>query len=90
MLEGTPYLNGYYRLLGSKIGRRVYLGMNNLTEFDLIEVGDDATVDTEATLQPHLFEDRILKMSHVRIGPRCSVALRPSSCMTRRWKQIPR
>jgi non-ribosomal peptide synthetase-like protein len=73
MLEGTPFLNCYYRLLGAKIGRRVYLGMNNLTEFDLIEVGDNATIDEEATLQPHLFEDRVLKMSHVRIGPGCSV-----------------
>jgi non-ribosomal peptide synthetase-like protein len=72
-LLGTPYLCGYFRLLGAKIGRRVYMDTAEITEFDLIEIGDDAALNQTCTLQTHLFEDRVMKMSYVRIGRRCSV-----------------
>jgi non-ribosomal peptide synthetase-like protein len=38
-----------------------------------VAIGDDAAVNTSATIQTHLFEDRVMKMSRVTIGPRCSV-----------------
>jgi non-ribosomal peptide synthetase-like protein len=44
-----------------------------MTEYDLIEIGDDAALNKDCTVQTHLFEDRVMKMSHVRIGARCSV-----------------
>jgi non-ribosomal peptide synthetase-like protein len=72
-LVGTPFLAWYLRLLGAKIGRRVFLNSSELTEFDLVEIGDDAALNEECTVQTHLFEDRVMKMSTVRIGPRCSV-----------------
>ncbi len=40
-----------------------------LTEFDLVRVGDDAAVGGQASLQTHLFEDRVMKMSTVTVGP---------------------
>ncbi|HEY4330008.1 MAG TPA: Pls/PosA family non-ribosomal peptide synthetase, partial [Phycisphaerae bacterium] len=73
MLLGTPLLCWFYRLLGMKIGRRVYLDTAEFTEFDLITLGDDAILNGEATIQTHLFEDRVMKMSRVHIGARCSV-----------------
>lgn len=72
-LLGTPYLCWYFRLLGAKIGRRVYLDTAEMTEFDLVEVGDEAALNETCTLQTHLFEDRVMKMSYLRIGKRCSV-----------------
>jgi hypothetical protein len=44
-----------------------------MTEFDLIEIGDDAALNETCTLQTHLFEDRVMKMSYLRVGKRCSV-----------------
>ena len=73
MLIGTPLLCWFYRLLGMKVGQRVYLDSPEFTEFDLITLGDDAVLNIEATIQTHLFEDRVMKMSRVHIGPRCSV-----------------
>ncbi|HVX11672.1 MAG TPA: Pls/PosA family non-ribosomal peptide synthetase [Pirellulales bacterium] len=67
-LTGTPFVGWYFRLLGAKIGQRVYLDTTDMTEFDLVEVGDDATINRDVTLQTHLFEDRVMKMSRVRIG----------------------
>ena len=73
MLRGTPFLAMYLRLLGARIGKRVFLNTAELTEFDLVEIGDDAAINEDVTLQTHLFEDRVMKMSTVKIGPRCSV-----------------
>jgi non-ribosomal peptide synthetase-like protein len=72
-LTGTPFVCWFFRLLGAKIGQRVYLDTTDLTEFDLLEIGDEATINRDVTLQTHLFEDRVMKMSHVRIGRRASV-----------------
>jgi non-ribosomal peptide synthetase-like protein len=43
------------------------------TEFDLIEIGDEAALNEDANVQTHLFEDRVMKMGRVRIGRRCAV-----------------
>jgi len=72
-LRGTPFLPWYLRLLGARCGRAVYMDTTGLIEFDLVEVGDRAAINEDAVLQSHLFEDRMLKASHVRIGPDCSV-----------------
>ncbi len=73
MLAGTPFLAWYLRLLGAKIGRRVYLASDELTEFDLVQIGDDACINHDATLQTHLFEDRVMKMGPVEVGAGCNV-----------------
>ncbi len=73
MLAGTPLLAWYFRFLGMKIGRRPCLESAEFTEFDLVTLGDDVTINMEATIQTHLFEDRVMKMSDVRIGHRCTV-----------------
>jgi non-ribosomal peptide synthetase-like protein len=72
-LTGTPLLGPMLRLFGAKIGRRALIDTTYLTEFDLVHVGDDVSVGTNASLQTHLFEDRVMKMSHVTIRNRASV-----------------
>lgn len=72
-LQGTPFLAAYLRLLGARIGKRVFLNTAEFTEFDLVEIGDDAVLNSDCTIQTHLFEDRVLKMSSVRVGDKCSV-----------------
>ena len=73
LLRGTPFAAWFFRALGAKIGRRVYLGTTQLTEYDLITVGDDVSLDADCTLQTHLFEDRVMKMSTIAIEDHCSV-----------------
>ena len=43
------------------------------SEFDLAEIGDYAAVNYGATIQTHLFEDRILKADRLKIGEGASV-----------------
>ena len=72
-LSGTPFVCWYFRLLGARIGRRVYMETTDVTEFDLVHIGDEAELNADCTLQTHLFEDRVMKMSTVEIGRRCTV-----------------
>jgi non-ribosomal peptide synthetase-like protein len=72
-LQGTPLLPWYFRLLGARIGRRVYMHTTGLLEWDLVEVGHRAALNNDCVLQTHLFEDRVLKGSRLYIGADCSV-----------------
>jgi non-ribosomal peptide synthetase-like protein len=73
MLAGTPFVCWFFRLMGAKIGKRVYMETTALTEFDLISIGDDAALNLDCTMQTHLFEDRVMKMSRIEVGAGCSV-----------------
>jgi non-ribosomal peptide synthetase-like protein len=73
LLTGTPFIKYPLRLLGCKIGKRACLFTTQITEFDLIKIGNDSALNDNCTLQTHLFEDRVMKMSFVDIGKNCSV-----------------
>jgi non-ribosomal peptide synthetase-like protein len=68
-LEGTLLLPVYLRRMGMRIGRRVVLGdgFAQVVDPDMLQIGDGATVG--AMFQAHTFEDRVLKIDHVRVGP---------------------
>ena len=72
-LRGTPWINIYLRLMGCRIGKRVFTDTTDITEYDLVSVGDDAALNENAGLQTHLFEDRVMKVSGVEIGARATV-----------------
>lgn len=72
-LRGTPWLPFYLRLMGARIGRRVFMDTTDLTEHDLVDIGDDAALNDAAGLQTHLFEDRVMKVGPVTIGARATV-----------------
>lgn len=76
MLTGTPLLGPLLRLFGAKVGRRTLVDTTYLTEFDLVRIGDDVAVGTAASLQTHLFEDRVMKMSSIWLQERASVGTR--------------
>jgi non-ribosomal peptide synthetase-like protein len=72
-LQGTPILPSYFRLLGAKVGKGVYLHTTGLIEFDLATIGDYCCINQDAVLQTHLFEDRVLKASNLTLGKWCDV-----------------
>ncbi|KZM74315.1 peptide synthetase [Nocardia terpenica] len=76
LVAGTPFLPMMLRWFGTDIGRRTWIGTTFITEFDLVVIGDDAAVGPEASLQTHLFEDRVMKMSTVTIRPGATVGTR--------------
>lgn len=77
-LRGTPWLPIAFQLLGSRIGRGVYLDTTDFDEFDCVHIGDYSELNALACPQTHLFEDRIMKIDHVRIGRQVSLGARSS------------
>ena len=73
MSVGTPMLNFWMRLMGAKIGRRVWCETWWLPEFDLVTIEDGATVNRGAVLQTHLFHDRIMRLEAVHVGAHATV-----------------
>jgi non-ribosomal peptide synthetase-like protein len=77
-LRGTPMLPWALRLLGTHMGKGVYLDTTDLTEFDCVTVGDEAELNAWCGPQTHLFEDRVMKIGLVEIGAGVTVG----SCST--------
>lgn len=73
LLFGTPFAAPLLRVLGCRVGRHCYIGTSLFSEFDLVEIGHHAALNAGAIIQTHLFEDRIMKSSYLRIGDECSV-----------------
>src|SRR2546426_135082 len=72
-LQGTPLLPLYFRLLGAKVGKGVYVHTTGLIEFDLVRIGDHCCINQDSVLQTHLFEDRVLKASNLTVGDWCDI-----------------
>ncbi len=72
-LMGTPFIAPCLRLMGCKVGRRAFIETTLFSEFDLVHIGSYAALNLGATVQTHLFEDRIFKADTLHIGKGCSV-----------------
>ena len=75
-LRGTLLLTVAMNLLGCRIGKGVYLNTTDITEFDCVHIGDYSELNALACPQTHLFEDRVMKIDHVRIGQRVTMGPR--------------
>jgi non-ribosomal peptide synthetase-like protein len=73
VLNGTPYKNVVWRLMGVRIGRRVFDDGAYITERTLTAVGDDCTLAASTKIQAHSQEDGTFKSDHVTIGARCTL-----------------
>jgi non-ribosomal peptide synthetase-like protein len=73
MIQGTPFLPAFFRLLGCRIGKNVFMETTEITEFDLVFIDDNASLNYGCTIQTHLFEDRVMKMSNLYIGKNTTV-----------------
>jgi non-ribosomal peptide synthetase-like protein len=73
MFFGTPFAAPILRLLGCKFGRHCYIGSALMSEFDLIDVGDYVSLNSAAVVQNHLFEDRVMKSSYLRVADGCTI-----------------
>jgi non-ribosomal peptide synthetase-like protein len=75
-LKGTPWLPLILRLLGVKTCKRVFMNTTDITEYDMVSIGDDAAMNEECGPQTHLFEDRVMKVGPVKIGARSTIGAR--------------
>ncbi len=72
-LTGTPFILPLLRLFGTRIGKCVFMDSVHISEFDLVTVEDTSDINLNATLQTHLFEDRVMKLDNLTVGKGCSL-----------------
>ncbi|MGC1181882.1 Pls/PosA family non-ribosomal peptide synthetase [Legionella sp.] len=72
---GTPFALLIPRCLGTKAGKRIFTNSAEFSEFDLITIGDDVSINAETIIQTHLYEDRIFKVSTVTINSGCNIGI---------------
>jgi non-ribosomal peptide synthetase-like protein len=75
-LDGTPLINAYYRMMGAKIGKNVFIGEHSLSSFDTLSVGDNTSIGVDTTIDGVTVEDGLLKITPVTIGGDCYVGNR--------------
>src|SRR5208337_121725 len=73
LFAGTPMRNGVSRLLGVRIGRKVFDDGCIVTERTLVEIGDEANLNEASIIQAHSLEEGVFKSDYVRIGPDCAI-----------------
>jgi non-ribosomal peptide synthetase-like protein len=73
MFKGTPFKNVISRLLGVKVGRKVFDDGAQFLEKTLITVGDHANLNHAVTIQGHSLEEGVFKSDHIAIGSGASL-----------------
>lgn len=72
-LQGTAFLNLWFRLLGAKIGKRVLVNAIDISDWDLVTIEDDAMLGAGVVILGHVGEMGRLKLEPVHIGKGCNV-----------------
>jgi non-ribosomal peptide synthetase-like protein len=64
-----------WRLLGVRIGRRVFDDGCGIPEKTLVTIGDDCTINAGSVIQCHSLEDGAFKSDYTRIGAGCTLGV---------------
>jgi non-ribosomal peptide synthetase-like protein len=75
MFNGTPFKNLVWRLLGVRIGRRVFDDGCGMTERTLVTIGHDCTLNAGSTIQCHSLEDGTFKSDRSTLGSGCTLGV---------------
>ncbi|MFF3333193.1 Pls/PosA family non-ribosomal peptide synthetase [Streptomyces sp. NPDC002888] len=75
VFNGTPFKNVIWRLLGVRLGSRVFDDGCYLTERMLTTIGDDCTLNAGSKIQCHSQEDGTFKSDRSTIGDGCTVGV---------------
>jgi non-ribosomal peptide synthetase-like protein len=75
VLSGTPFKNVVSRLLGLRLGRRVFDDGCYIPERTLATIGDDCTLNAGSAIQCHSQEDGVFKSDRTTIGAGCTIGI---------------
>lgn len=75
LFNGTPLKTLLWRMLGVRIGRRVFDDGCHLTERTLVTIGDDCTLNPGSEIQCHSQEDGTFKSDRTTLGSACTLGV---------------
>ncbi|CAL9643324.1 hypothetical protein SUDANB15_06382 [Streptomyces sp. enrichment culture] len=75
LFDGTPFKNVVLRLLGARIGKRVFDDGSSFPERTMVTIGDDCTLNAGTVVQCHSQEDGAFKSDRTAIGAGCTLGV---------------
>ncbi|GAA2774573.1 Pls/PosA family non-ribosomal peptide synthetase [Saccharopolyspora taberi] len=75
MFNGTAFKPLLWRLMGARVGKRVFDDGCYISERRLTAIGDDAILNVGSKIQCHSQEDGSFKSDHSELGSRCTVGI---------------
>ncbi|MHA6795964.1 Pls/PosA family non-ribosomal peptide synthetase [Pseudonocardia bannensis] len=76
LFNGTPFKPVLWRLLGVRMGRRVFDDGTGMPEKSLVTIGDDCNLNAGSVVQCHSMEDGTFKSDRIVIGPRSTLGVK--------------
>jgi non-ribosomal peptide synthetase-like protein len=73
MFDGTPFKGLVWRLVGVRVGRRLFDDGCSVAERTLVTIGDHCTLNAGSIIQCHSMEDSIFKSDHTVLEDHCTV-----------------
>ena len=73
LFSGTPFKGLVWRLLGVKVGKKLFDDGSGIPEKTLVSIGDNCTINQMVTIQGHSLEDGAFKSDYIRIGDGCTI-----------------
>jgi len=73
--DGTPFKNVLWRLMGVRIGRRVFDDGAHISDPSLTAIGDEAVLNYRSKIQCHSQEDGTFKCDRTTIGAGCTLGV---------------
>ncbi|OZM79357.1 Pls/PosA family non-ribosomal peptide synthetase [Pseudonocardia sp. MH-G8] len=68
VLNGTPFKGVFLRLLGVRLGKRLFDDGSDMSEKNLVTIGDDVVLNEGSVVQCHSQEDYAFKSDRISIG----------------------
>jgi acetyltransferase-like isoleucine patch superfamily enzyme len=75
LFRGSPLWTAYLRLAGANLGRRVYVNSLAVSDYHLLEFGDDVVIGGGVHLSGHTVERGVLKTAAVRLGRNVTIGV---------------
>ena len=66
-VSGTIFAKMFYRILGCKIGKNVFINTPGLHDAYLLEIGDNVVIGGDANITCHIFEGNTLILDNIKI-----------------------
>jgi non-ribosomal peptide synthetase-like protein len=75
VFNGTPFKSVFWRMMGVKLGKRVFDDGGYVTERTLVAIGDDCMLNAGTKIQCHSQEDGTFKSDRVVIEAGCTLGV---------------
>jgi non-ribosomal peptide synthetase-like protein len=76
ILNGTPFKGLNWKILGARVGRRLYDDGCAIPEKNIVSIGDNCMLNAGSVIQCHSMEDGAFKLEGIRIGSDCTLGVK--------------